>query len=64
MAFDATVAGNWGSDPSVYPEVLEWIAAGRLQVGPFVEAHPLSELNRVLAAAHRGELTRRAVMRP
>lgn len=64
MAFDATMAGNWGSDPAIYPEVLAWIAQGRLQVGPFVERHPLAEINRVLAAAHGGELLKRAVMVP
>jgi 6-hydroxycyclohex-1-ene-1-carbonyl-CoA dehydrogenase len=64
MAFDATVAGNWGSDPAVYPEVLEWIAEGRIQVSPFVEQHPLSDINRILAAAHDGTLAKRAVMVP
>ncbi len=64
MAFDATVAGNWGSDPSVYPEVLEWIADGRIQVSPFVERHALSDINRILAAAHDGTLAKRAVMVP
>ena len=64
MAFDATVAGNWGSDPEVYPEVLDWIGAGRIQVSPFVETHPLDELGSVLEAAHGGKLLSRAVVRP
>ena len=64
MAFDATVQGNWGCDPALYPEVLEWIAAGRLTVRPFVERHPLADLNAILDAAHAGRLARRAVMIP
>ncbi len=64
MAFDAKVAGNWGSDPTIYPEVLDWIAQGRIQVKPFVEKHALSEINEVLDAAHAGKLQKRAVLVP
>ncbi len=64
MAFDAEMFGIWGCDPTLYPEVLEWIAAGRIQVSPFVERHPLSKINEVFDAAHAGELHKRAVMTP
>ncbi len=64
MAFDATASGNWGCDPVLYPEVLAWIAAGRIRVRPFVERHALSEINRVFEAAHHGELVGRAVLVP
>jgi 6-hydroxycyclohex-1-ene-1-carbonyl-CoA dehydrogenase len=64
MAFDATVAGNWGADTSIYPEVLDWIAADRIKVKPFVEKHALAEINAVLDAAHAGELKKRAVLVP
>lgn len=64
MAFDATARGNWGCDPTLYPEVLDWIAEGRIRVSPFVEKHDLKEINAVLAAAHEGKLERRAVLVP
>ena len=64
MAFDATMHGNWGCDPLLYPDVLSWIADGRIQVTPFVEKHPLEDINRVFDAAHRGELLKRAVLVP
>jgi 6-hydroxycyclohex-1-ene-1-carbonyl-CoA dehydrogenase len=64
MAFDASLSGNWGCDPLLYPEVLEWIEAGRIQVSPFVERHSLDEINDVLDAAHHGRLSRRAVLVP
>ena len=64
MAFDATVQGNWGCDPTLYPEVLEWIGEGRIKVSPFVEKHPLADINAVLDAAHAGTLQRRAVVVP
>ncbi len=64
MAFDAVVRGNWGCDPELYPETLEWIGDGRIKVSPFVEKHPLSKINDVLDAAHAGKLMKRAVLVP
>lgn len=64
MAFDATLRGNWGCDPELYPEALDWIGSGRLQVKPYVERHPLDEANAVFEAAHHGKLSRRAVLTP
>jgi 6-hydroxycyclohex-1-ene-1-carbonyl-CoA dehydrogenase len=64
MAFDATVLGNWGCDPVLYPEVLSWIAAERIRVSPFVEKHPLEDINKVFDAAHAGQLKKRAVLVP
>jgi len=64
MAFDATVRGNWGCDPTLYPEVLEWLGAGRIKVSPFVEKHPLGSINEILDAAHAGTLQKRAVLVP
>jgi 6-hydroxycyclohex-1-ene-1-carbonyl-CoA dehydrogenase len=64
MAYDAVARGNWGADPLVYPELLAWIGQGRIQVRPFVERHPLNEINQVFDAAHHGQLSRRAVLTP
>jgi 6-hydroxycyclohex-1-ene-1-carbonyl-CoA dehydrogenase len=64
MAYDADAFGNWGADPLVYPELLEWIADGRLTVKPYVEQHPLAEIIAVFEAAHHGQLVKRAVLIP
>jgi 6-hydroxycyclohex-1-ene-1-carbonyl-CoA dehydrogenase len=64
MAFDASMRGNWGCDPLLYPEVLQWIAAGRIQVKPFVERRPLADINKVLAGVHAGEFSQRIVLVP
>jgi len=64
MAFDASMHGNWGCDPVLYPEVLAWIAEERIRVKPFVERHPLDDINEVFDAAHHGRLKRRAVLVP
>ncbi len=64
MAFHARAIGNWGCPPALYPDALELVLAGRVQVLPFVEKHPLSEINRVFEAAHAGALKRRAILVP
>jgi len=64
MAFDATVRGNWGCDPELYPEALDWLAQGKIKLTPYVEKHPLDDINKILEAAHHGQLTKRAVLIP
>jgi 6-hydroxycyclohex-1-ene-1-carbonyl-CoA dehydrogenase len=64
MAFHARAIGNWGCPPDLYPQALDLVLDGRVKVTPFVERHPLSEINRVLEAVHAGQLTRRAVLVP
>jgi 6-hydroxycyclohex-1-ene-1-carbonyl-CoA dehydrogenase len=64
MAFDARALGNWGCAPELYPGALSLVLEGRVQLKPFVELHPLADINRVIAAAHRHELKRRPVLVP
>lgn len=64
MAFDAVARGNWGADPLLYPELLGWVADGRIKVKPFVERHPLDRINAIFEAAHQGRLLRRVVLVP
>jgi 6-hydroxycyclohex-1-ene-1-carbonyl-CoA dehydrogenase len=64
MAFHARALGNWGCPPELYPGALELVLDGKVKVGPFVERHPLDDINRVFEAAHAHELTRRAVLVP
>jgi 6-hydroxycyclohex-1-ene-1-carbonyl-CoA dehydrogenase len=64
MAFDAVAQGNWGADPLVYPELLQWIGDGRIAVRPYVERHALADINDVFDRAHHGKLVKRAVLIP
>ena len=64
MAFDARAIGNWGCPPELYPGALDLVLDGKVRLAPFVETHPLSDINRVFDAVHRREITRRAVMVP
>ncbi len=64
MALDADVFGNWGCDPSLYAGVLDRVLDGRVQVRPFIERRPLDEVNEVLDAVRRHEVSRRVVLVP
>jgi len=64
MAFDARALGNWGCPPEQYPAALDLVLSGKVQVKPFVEAHPLADINRIFEAVHHREIGRRAVLVP
>jgi 6-hydroxycyclohex-1-ene-1-carbonyl-CoA dehydrogenase len=64
MAFDARALGNWGCPPELYPAALDLVLDGKVMLKPFVEPHPLDDINRVFAAVHHRDIKRRAVMVP
>jgi 6-hydroxycyclohex-1-ene-1-carbonyl-CoA dehydrogenase len=64
MAFDARAIGNWGCPPEHYPAALDLVLDGKVQIKPFVETHPLDDINRVFAAVHHREIKKRAVLVP
>ena len=64
MAFDADAFGSWGCRPQYYTDVLDLIAAGKVNVEPFVAFHDLDDVNAVLDDAHAGRLQARAVLLP
>ncbi|NOZ85071.1 MAG: 6-hydroxycyclohex-1-ene-1-carbonyl-CoA dehydrogenase [Deltaproteobacteria bacterium] len=64
MAFDANLYGNWGCKPEYYPDVVDLIRSEKITLKPFIETHPLSEINKIVESAHKGKLTKRAIMVP
>jgi 6-hydroxycyclohex-1-ene-1-carbonyl-CoA dehydrogenase len=64
MAFDARAIGNWGCPPELYPAALDLVLDGKVHLKPFVETHPLDEINRVFEAVHHRDIKRRAVLVP
>jgi 6-hydroxycyclohex-1-ene-1-carbonyl-CoA dehydrogenase len=64
MAFDATAVGTWGCPPEAYREVLDLIYRRQVEVSPFVEHAPMSEINRLLEEMAEHRLTRRMVLHP
>lgn len=64
MAFDAKLIGTWGCMPELYPEVVDLIATGKLQIGDFVETFPLSRINEVFRNTLDHVYQKRSVMVP
>jgi 6-hydroxycyclohex-1-ene-1-carbonyl-CoA dehydrogenase len=64
MAFDAEIIGTWGCLPKHYPAALELVLGGHIEIEPFVETRPMSEIQEVFEEAHAGKLTRRVVLTP
>lgn len=64
MAFDARAIGNWGCPPEYYPAALDLVLDGKVQIEPFVETHPLHDINAVFAAVHSRDIKRRAILIP
>jgi 6-hydroxycyclohex-1-ene-1-carbonyl-CoA dehydrogenase len=64
MAYHARALGNWGCLPEYYPDALELVLTGKVSMLPFVQQHPLSEINEIFARTHGGKLSRRAILVP
>ena len=64
MAFDADIRGTWGCLPEHYPEVLKMVLEKKIDIQPFVETRPMSQIQQAFEDAHRGGLERRIVLTP
>ena len=62
MAFDAEVIGSWGCDPRLYPEVLAKVLSGEIQVAPYTEVRPMSEIRKVFEELRGGRAAMRRVV--
>lgn len=64
MAFDAEVIGTWGCLPKYYPNVLELVQSGKIEIDSLLETRPMSTIAQAFEEAHSGTLTRRIVLTP
>jgi 6-hydroxycyclohex-1-ene-1-carbonyl-CoA dehydrogenase len=64
MAFDADIKGTWGCLPKYYPEVLRMVLEGKIQIEPFVETRPMSQIQQAFAEVHKGGTEKRVVLTP
>ncbi|MFC1945725.1 6-hydroxycyclohex-1-ene-1-carbonyl-CoA dehydrogenase [Chloroflexota bacterium] len=64
MAFDADIKGTWGCLPQYYPEVLKMVLEGKIEIEPFVQTRPMSQIAQAFEDAHGGQLTQRIVLTP
>ena len=64
MAFDADIKGTWGCLPKYYPEVIKMVLEKKIEIEPFVETRPMSQIQQAFEDAHRGGLERRIILTP
>ncbi len=64
MAFDADILGSWGCLPKYYPEVLKMVLSKQVQIEPFIEMRPMSQIQQAFEEAHSGKITKRIVLTP
>jgi len=64
MAHDARVFGNWGCQPELYPELLEMVVLGAVDLDNSTQSLPLSEICEVFENAHDGKYDQRVILIP
>jgi 6-hydroxycyclohex-1-ene-1-carbonyl-CoA dehydrogenase len=64
MAFDADIFGNWGCKPEYYPDCVDLVLSGKLNVRDNIEERPLDTINESFADAMAHKLEKRVVLKP
>jgi 6-hydroxycyclohex-1-ene-1-carbonyl-CoA dehydrogenase len=64
MAFDAEIIGTWGCLPEYYPQVLNMVLSGRIDMKPFVQTRPMSTIAEAFEEAHKKSPDKRIVLVP
>jgi 6-hydroxycyclohex-1-ene-1-carbonyl-CoA dehydrogenase len=64
MAFDAKLIGTWGCKPELYPEVVELLDSGKLNIKSFIQTFPLSTINEVFKNTLEHKYDRRSILVP
>jgi len=64
MAFDATAFGSWGCPPELYPEAVELVCSGQVDVRPFIRHMPLDRIQEAFEITHAASEPQRIVLIP
>jgi 6-hydroxycyclohex-1-ene-1-carbonyl-CoA dehydrogenase len=64
MAFDARAIGNWGCAPRLYPEILDRVLSGKIDVVSGTRLVPLSQVADALDEVRTHRASRRLVLTP
>jgi len=64
MAFEARALGNWGCAPELYPEILDKVLTGRIDVVSHTQLRPLAEIETALEEVRTRRAGRRLVLTP
>lgn len=64
MAFDADAFGSWGCPPDRYPEAIDLVTSGKVEVLPFTRKMPMDDIDAALAEAASSADPRRIILVP
>jgi 6-hydroxycyclohex-1-ene-1-carbonyl-CoA dehydrogenase len=64
MAFDARAIGTWGCEPALYPEIVDLVLSGGIDVVDSTELRPLSAIEEAFADVRQHRAHRRIVLVP
>ena len=64
MGFDADIMGTWGCLPKYYPDVLKLVQEKKVEIEPFIETRPMSQIQQAFDDVHSGGLDKRIVLIP
>jgi len=62
MALDAEIVGSWGSDPHLYPDVLQHVMRGEIAIAPFTETRPMRRIAESFAELRAGRKDNRRIV--
>jgi 6-hydroxycyclohex-1-ene-1-carbonyl-CoA dehydrogenase len=64
MALDATARGNWGCPPQWYPDALDLVLSGKIDLTDFVQTYPLNEAAEVMNEVAHHRIQKRPILVP
>jgi 6-hydroxycyclohex-1-ene-1-carbonyl-CoA dehydrogenase len=64
MAYDAKIIGTWGCKPELYPEVLELVDKGKLNIKEFIQTFSMSKINEVFKNTLEHKYSKRSILTP
>jgi len=64
MALDAKAVGNWGCHPDLYPEVLDLVLHGKIELQACTQRRSLSDINEVFQQLRAHSFGKRIVLIP
>ena len=64
MAFDAEMIGTWACLPEYYPQILEMVLSGKVQIEPFVQVRSMNTIAESFEEAHKASPDKRIVLTP
>lgn len=64
MAFEAEIIGSWACLPKYYPDVLNMVINGLIQIEPFIKTMPMSRIQEAYEETRQGGAGQRIILVP